>query len=103
MKQILRFFLAISFTLILSAFFVLAVIYTDTTFVPVSSTECGNQYNNCGIAVATSALVGLNDPNVGTNITAVSDELESITPENDDTTGTHLDNLTHAIAVTWGS
>lgn len=93
----------ISFTLLLSAFFVLALVYTDQTFVPVSSAECGNQNNNCGIATATSVLVGLNDPSIGTNITAVSEELKSITPEDDDATGTHMNNLIHAMAVAWGS
>ena len=103
MIKTMRFFFMMSFILLLTAFFVLATVYVDTTFVPVSSAQCGSQNNGCGIAVATSVLVGLNDPNVGTNITAVSDELQSITPENDTTTGTHLDNLIHAMAVAWGS
>ena len=103
MTNVFRLISLIGIALLFSVFFVLAIYdIFDSTFVPVTSAECGNQQNNCAIAVATGALVSFHDPNVGTNITEVSDRLKSITPTNDDVDGTNIDDLIHAIAQVWG-
>ena len=51
---------------------------TDTSFIPVSSEECGSKMADCAYATFTGALISLNDSEIGTNVTRIVDLLKNI-------------------------
>ena len=100
----------IFFALIVTAFFVIAQTpaqssgkgysTVDPTFVPFSSSDCGDQEGGCLIAVMTGMLMSANAPNVGNNGTRIADRMMVLTNHRID--GTNLGEAINATAKILG-